>query len=259
MTRSQLIKKKKRGRKIIKRKFINKIKMNEIILFENKDKVANESWLDYPRHVFDIPAPFTACIVGGKNMGKSTLIKNILSFTSIGRRPYEEAFLCHPDPESQEYDDVYFKRRFTHIPPLDIFDRKKKSILLIDDINVSKMNKTDAGHLNRLWGYVCSHRHVTCLLSTQCIKNVDDPTIRRMSDIFITGHLKDPMEIKTLANNLGRSASKITRLMDKHLKDNKHNCLIFDDLDNCPYPIRGIKNKKIIIIEKNKKKSNLYI
>ena len=244
----------RKTRKKVKKK--SKIKMNEVVLFPNKDKLLNENWGDYKRQFFDIPAPYTLCIVGGKNMGKSTIIKNILLFTSLGKRPFEECFLCHPDPESEEYDDVHFKKTFTHIPPLDVFNRKRKSLLIIDDIDVSRMNKRDAGNLNRLWGYICSHKHVTCILSTQCMKNIEDPTIRRMTDVMAIGNIEDPDEIRIIARNLGRSITKIERLIQKHLKGRTHNCLFFDKLPKCPFPIRAIKGRKFVIIEKRKKKED---
>lgn len=236
-----------------------RIPANEIVVFPNKDKENHERWNFYNdgtkrsrlRHFFNIPAPYTCCIIGKKNLGKTNLVKNILLFTSLGEAPFEEMFNCHPDPESQDYEDISCIK-LTKIPDHSIFNRKKKSIIVIDDIDVSRLSKGEASNLNRMFGYTCSHRFLTVILNTQTIKNIDDAQIRRMTDIMIIGDINDPAEIRMVSNNIGVPLKKLKFLIKKHLKGTKHNVLIFDTTKDCPFPIRCVKGKKLIIIEKKK-------
>ena len=70
---------------------------NKIIPITNADKKWHERW--YPgRNMLNIPHPFRCCCLGPPNVGKTTIIKNLIIRQ---HPPFEEVYGIHCDARIQ--------------------------------------------------------------------------------------------------------------------------------------------------------------
>ena len=66
---------------------------NEIIPLPNPDKEFHESW-NKSRNMLNIPHPFRAVMLGPPNVGKTTIVKNLLLRADP---PFQEVIVIHCD------------------------------------------------------------------------------------------------------------------------------------------------------------------
>ena len=102
---------------------------NKIIPISNADKSFHEKWYD-KRNMLNIPHPFRACCLGPPNVGKSTVIKNLIIRQ---HPPFEEIFVIHCDAEhTQEYKDLGDEvHMLSSIPAPEHWEGKVKTLCII--------------------------------------------------------------------------------------------------------------------------------
>ena len=182
-----------------------KIKLpKEILVIKNKDKDFHESW-SKKRDLLNIPHPFRGVLMGPPNIGKSMIIKNII----VRADPeFEEIFVIHPDVEyTKEYDDIG-ATMLKEIPSPDEWEGLVKTLVIIDDIELRQLNKDQKRNLDRLFGYVSTHKNISVLLTSQDAFAI--PTIvRRCSNLLIIWKNHDMDSLATLARKSGLSSSDL--------------------------------------------------
>ena len=218
---------------------------NKLIVIENPDKLWHESWTKN-RNMLNIPHPFRALMMGPPNNGKSMVIKNII----VRAKPqFEEIFVIHADPNfTKEYDDLDVTM-LDEIPPLEEWQGLVKTLVIIDDIDLTQLNKEQKKNLNRLFGNVSTHKNISVMLTSQDPFSVP-PSVRRMSNLFILWKSKDLDSLSQIARKAGMTSEDMRGLFNTILSE-RFDSLWIDSTTNTPYALR--KNGFEII---NKVKNN---
>ena len=204
----------------------------KIIPLPNADKGFTEKW--YPgRDELDIPKPFRMILAGPPSSGKSTCVKNILC-----RCEFEEVYVCHFDQETtEEYDDINLTYFENHLPDVSLLkgSRDIKKALIIEDMDLSSMNKYEKKTLDRLFGNVSSHDNVSIFYCVQDPLNVP-LCARRVSNFFVLWKQPDLLALSLMGARTGFDQKRFAHLFNK-LKDT-HDSLWVDLTRNSPYPLR---------------------
>ena len=217
---------------------------NVLIPIKCSDKEGwTESW-DSKRNLLNIPHPFRLVATGPPSSGKSTAIKNIIV---RAKPPFKEIIVVHLDPEgSDEWNDVNPVMK-KEIPEPTSFDRKKKRLLIFEDLNLSEMSKIDKAKLNRLFGYASSHCNLSIAIT--CQNSFDCPApIRRMCNLFVIFKQPDLNSLITLASRTGLKSKHMLYIMSR-LLNQPHDSLWIDLQRNSPAPYRLNGYDKITLDE----------
>ena len=205
---------------------------NEILALPNADKAFHEKWTKH-RNILNIPHPFRCVALGPPNCGKSTIVKNLLL---RAKPPFEEVKVIHCDPDfTQEYDDVGAEM-LSEIPAPEEWEGEVKTLVILDDLEFKGMNKQQKRNLDRLFGFVSTHKNISCILCSQDTFNVP-PCVRRCSNLWILWRCPDLDAMSTCARKSGMSAKSFNTVFDQ-LDLNGHNSLWIDMTDRSPYPMR---------------------
>lgn len=224
---------------------------DKLIIIPNPDKTWHEKW--YPgRLKWNVPHPSRILLLGECDKGKTLIGKN---FALHQHPPFETITVVHEDvPDSddsddegtEEYDDFDGVEMLSKIPPRKHFDRKKKNLIILDDINFDNMSKEQQYRLNRLYGTWSTHRNITVISCSQ--RFFDIPKIVRKTTNFWVLWKGDDLDDRAMtARKIGMSSDKLNELFK--LCDDNYDSLWIDRTKNSPYKIR--KNG-IHIINKRK-------
>jgi len=217
---------------------------NVLIPIKCSDKEGwTESW-DSKRNWLNIPHPFRLVATRPPSSGKSTAIKNIIV---RAKPPFKEIIVVHLDPEgSDEWNDVN-PIMAQKIPEPTSFDRKKKRLLIFEDLNLSEMSKTDKAKLNRLFGYASSHCNLSIAITSQNAFDCPAP-IRRMANCWVIFKQPDLNPLITLASRTGLKSKHMLYIMSRMLNQ-PHDSLWIDLQRNSPAPYRLNGYDKITLDE----------
>lgn len=217
-----------------------------IIPLPNADKAFHEKWLN-KRDMLNIPHPFRMLCLGPPNVGKSTIVKNIL----IRAKPaFEEVVVVHIDSEyTKEYNDLGDNVEIlSEIPAPEDWEGKVKTLVVLDDLEFKGMNKQQKRNLDRLVGFVSTHKHISVILCSQDAFNVP-PIVRRCSNMYVLWKSPDLDSMSNLARKANMKPEEMKNIFDD-LMINFRDSLWIDMTDKTPYPLR--KNGYEIINKKNK-------
>ena len=217
-----------------------------IIPLPNADKAFHEKWLN-KRDMLNIPHPFRMLCLGPPNVGKSTIVKNIL----IRAKPaFEEVVVVHIDSEyTKEYNDLGDNVEIlSEIPAPEDWEGKVKTLVVLDDLEFKGMNKQQKRNLDRLVGFVSTHKHISVILCSQDAFNVP-PIVRRCSNMYVLWKSPDLDSMSNLARKANMKPEEMKNIFDD-LMLNFRDSLWIDMTDKTPYPLR--KNGYEIINKKNK-------
>ena len=221
-------------------KYRSGIPDTEIIKIENSDKKDwKESWTK-GRNLCDFPHSFRCCIVGLVNMGKSTIAKNLLIQSQLGDKPFRQLIVVHGSKYSSEYDELDPNFILEDIPTVDELvgeeDESQKTLLIIDDFEMTKLSKEQLQRLSSLFRFVSSHHNISIIICYQSFFEV--PTIvRKCCNIFITFKPNNLDEIVVLGKRIGLSKKQMTYIFQNHIKE-KRDTLTVDLTENSPAKYR---------------------
>ena len=202
---------------------------DQLIPIPNADKAFHEKWTK-GRNKLNIPHPFRAVCLGPPNSGKSTIVKNLL----LRADPqFEEVFVVHCDPNyTKEYDDVC-GIMLESIPAPEQWEGALKTLVILDDLEFKGMSKDQRRCLDRLFGFVSTHKNISCILCSQDPFNVP-PIVRRCSNLWILWKCSDLDAMSTCARKTGVPLKQLFT----QLNIDGHNSLWLDMTEKSPYPIR---------------------
>lgn len=197
------------------------------------DKVNNEKW-DDRRDMLDIPAPFRAIIIAPPDSGKTTTVINMMLRANPS---YERLYVIHCDPEyTTEYDRVG-GIMLNSIPSPDEWPGDGvKTLVVLEDLEYKSMDKEQKHNLDRLFGYVSTHKFTSVILCAQDAFNVP-VCARRCASLFILYKSPDLTAMAKVATKTGMKANDMADLF-KDLKIKGHESLWIDLTKNTPFPLR---------------------
>lgn len=220
----------------------------QIIPMDNYDKEFHEEWYE-GRDLLDIPHPFRAILSSKPNGGKTTVIFNVALRVHKGKRPFEKILIVHCDPEeTKEYDDIDPKEIVGRIPAVREMDPDAKTLVILEDLDYENLDHEQRGRLDRLFGYVSTHKNVSVMLTAQDPFRVP-PIARRCANLFIVWNNHDLTTIQTLAKKLTLPSDTLQRLFREKCP-NTHDSLWFDFTANSPAKVRQ-NGYEIILMDTN--------
>ncbi len=224
--------KQKKDFKKKKKKVDNIILPQKIIPIPNNDKDWHEKW--YPsRDMLNFPHPYRCVLAGPPNSGKSTVIKNLLVHADP---PFEEVIVVHCDPEyTKEYDDMEVTL-IGEVPSPEEFEGELKTMVILDDLEYKQMCKDQKRCLDRLFGYVSTHKNISLCLTAQDPFNT--PTcVRRNANLWVLWKIKDLDSLTCIGRKTGYRKKEFLNLFDAVCHDTFDSVWI-DATNKSPYPLR---------------------
>lgn len=207
----------------------------QLIAIGNKDKAFHETWEDEDdRDPLNFPHPFRIIAAGPPNVGKSTCVKNIILRANP---PFEKVVIIHADhKETKEYEDLgeHGVEMTSVIPEPSGWDGTKKTLAVIDDIDVSRLGKQQKMALDRLFGYVSTHKN-TSVISCGQEFFAQPTTLRRCANVLIIWKSPDENNMRCIAVRVG--LPDLGGLMKKICPEYTDS-LWFDTTQGTPYPLR---------------------
>lgn len=207
----------------------------KILPMPNKDKTFQESWYN-GRDLLDFPHSWRCVISGRVGAGKTTIVKNLI----IRQDPmFQKIFVVHIDPDSEDYAEVEGVQMIDFIPGPrhEFFKGKKKTLIILDDLEYKFMSKEQLRNLDRLYGYVSSHKGVSCAVLSQDVYNIP-VCIRRMSNIWILGKINNDLtSFLTIAERCGVKREDFVHIYETYIKGN-HDSFWLDRTEGSPAQFR---------------------
>lgn len=207
---------------------------DKILPLPNPDKEFHEKWYK-GRNKLNIPHPFRCVCLGPPNVGKTTIVKNLLLRADP---PFEEVVVIHCDSGyTQEYDDVGDNIEIlSEIPAPEDWEGRVKTLVVLDDLEFKGMNKIQKKNLDRLFGYVSTHKNISCILCSQDPFNVP-PIVRRCSNLWVLWRCPDLDAMATCARKTGMKSEGFNSIFTQLMLEPKDS-LWLDTTDHTPYPKR---------------------
>lgn len=232
------------------------IPKDTIITFDCQDKSNNEIWTPN-RSPINIIRPYRCVILGQPNSGKSGMAKNLI----IHAKPEFSEIFVWSNGASREWskiaDQMITTEDIMEDTELDMFKddveeeelqnqiegtrkSKKHRLLIIDDIEISKIATKMKKQVNLLFKHISSHYNLSIIVCLQdySMLPVD---IRSCLNVFaISLNFKDLQGISIFGRKVGLSYRSFKKLFT-HLKDTTHNrqfsYLVIDNTPNTPNPL----------------------
>ena len=207
---------------------------DKILCLPNADKGFHEKW-EKGRNLLNIHHPFRAILAARPNCGKTTIVKNLIVRADP---PYEEIKVIHGDAEyTKEYEDLGDEvEMLSEIPLPDAFQGEVKTLVIIDDLELKTLSKIQQKALDRLFGYVSTHKNISVCLCSQDGFNIP-PIVRRCSNLFILWKGNDLDSMARLARKAGLKKDELIDLF-KEFCNSYHDSIWIDMTPNSPAPFR---------------------
>ena len=220
--------------------------VKRIIAIVNKDKKNHEVWTtSRSKDPANFPSPARILLLGPPNVGKTTVIKNLI----LHQRPrFEQVFLVHLDLISKDYEDMDLTDVFDEIPALDFWEQEEGSVplkraIILDDVEFQSSDKERKKRLAVLFRYASTHKNLTVYFSHQ--STFDCPSIvRKMSDIWCLWKPRSLMEMTTVENRAGLDKGTLKNLF-KTVATGHRDSICIDLKENTPARLRLNIFKKI--------------
>ena len=205
----------------------------KIIPIANADKAFHESWKK-GRDPLNLPHPFRMVCLGPPNSGKTTIVKNLI----LRAKPeFDEVVVIHCDSGyTSEYEDIGEVKMMDHIPSPEDWEGEVKTLCVIDDMELKTLSKDQRRCLDRLVGYVSTHKNLSVIICLQDTFNCP-PIVRRCSNVWVLWKSNDIASMASVASRSGLKAEDFKEIFDTFIKEPKDSLWI-DRTDKTPYPLR---------------------
>ena len=117
---------------------------------------------------------------------------------------------------------------------------------MLDDLEFKQANKDQKRNLDRLFGFVSTHKDISVILCSQDAFNVP-PIVRRCSNLWILWRCPDLDAMATVARKTGMKSNGFNNIFNKLMLKHRDSLWI-DQTNESPYPMR--KNGYTVIKKK---------
>ena len=210
-----------------------------IIAIDNPDKTWHEDWEPIyegghvlQRHPMNIPHPFRAVLLGPPGVGKTTIAMNLVMYQ---KPEFARIYVIHVDGEyTQEYDALENFELLESIPDPTWWPGTEKALVIIDDKELKGLPKEQKVALDRLFGYVSTHKNISVILTAQDPFNTP-AIVRRCANLWVLWKTKDADSVATIGRKAGLKVDDLRRYF-KSFGD--YDSLWIDTTPKSPYPLR---------------------
>ena len=127
---------------------------------------------------------------------------------------FKELCIIHGDSDcTKEYEDVEPTMMMTEFPPIEFFDGSQKTLVIIDDVEYSSMNKEQQGRMNKLVRPGSSHKNLTLYFTHQNFFSLPI-LVWKSCNVFIIWKPRALGELKMIANRVGMRAEELEYIFD---------------------------------------------
>ena len=122
---------------------------------------------------------------------------------------FKEVYIIHGDSDcTTEFDDIGPTMMMNEFPPIEFFDGSQKTLVIIDDVEYSSMNKEQQGRMNKLVRYGSSHKNLTLYFTHQNLFSLPI-LVRKLCNVFIIWKPRALGELKMIAYRVGMKAEEL--------------------------------------------------
>ena len=220
-----------------------KIPTNKLLILPNLDKLFFEHWNKQRKDLLNFPHPYRCLIIGPPNCGKSAIINPNLILhqgNNKGKKnnlPFQKIIVIHCGKDSKEYSnfDVIMLNK---IPKSDYWDKKYKTLVILEDIAISHLNTEQLTCLETLFKHSSTHSNLSCVLTAHRMFEISS-LIRDCANLFILFPSVDYTSLSNISKKVGLKKDQLSQLFKKYCKNNHHSIWIdLTDDNRSPYKYR---------------------
>ena len=216
---------------------MNDIKLkDEIFGLPNADKGSwCEKWSEETHGLGVFVHSFKALFSGPPNCGKSTVMINLFLRIQCSGSPFKTVFVIQPST-SKEWDCIDPTAIFDNIPDPQtmVNEDNGKTLLIIDDFDLTKLNRQQQQNMSMLFREIASHCNISVMLSYQSF--FDIPTIiRKCANYYCLWKTRNKDEIALISKRCGFDKRVFQKLFREHIRE-KRDFLVVDKVS--PFELR---------------------
>ena len=207
---------------------------DEIIILPNADKDGgwNEKWTK-DTHGYDVLVhPYKAILSGRPGSGKTTVMHNLFLRIQLSDKPFNTLIVIQPST-SHEHDILDPSLSLIDIPDMELICNPEfgKTLIIIDDFDLTKLNKIQQQRLSMLFRYISSHHNISVMLSYQSFFDIPS-IIRKTANYFFLWKTNNKDEINLISKRCGYDKGVFQNIFNKHITK-KNDFLIVDQNADC--------------------------
>jgi len=219
----------------------------------DKDRIKKEGWRDPDRNLGCIPHPARILALGGVGRGKTNTLKILFLEHQKTNNPFKELIVVSPDT-STEWVDAEPTLIITDLPSPEVFNPDVKTLLVIDDFELTGLTTSQKKKLSNLFRYVISHCNVSIFMSFQSFLDCNS-IARKCANVFIIWDSASRLERSMICNRVGLPKGTLDYLF-KYVAPGDYDSIMVDRTIATPAFLRHNVFEKLDEddIEKNMKK-----
>ena len=210
---------------------------HKLVKIKSSDKDDHEHWSQKNiDNLSNFVHPFTCAIANGKNVGKTSLAKNLIA----NKEPaFEKIIVYTPLSKTSEWTNDIDCIMITDINQIfkdEMFNKKEKTLLVCDDLSMDDLDRRSKTAISKLIRCESSHNNLSIILINQNIYSILAP-IRRCLDYLILFKISDEEMMKSLCKKIDVDLDDMKYIIKKVLVEKGDNILI-DEIADRQYRLR---------------------
>jgi hypothetical protein len=181
--------------------------------------------------------------LGGVGKGKTNMCKQIFLRHQSSGKKFQKLYVITCDKRSKEWLDCEPTFLTEDMVDIDMFDPKKKTMVIIDDWEMERCSTYDRQRLSTLFRFISSHRNCSVILSYQSFYDCLN-IARKCANCFMIYEPTSRKETTLIENSTGLDKGTLRLLFDTKCDDDYDHVFI-DRTIGSPYKLRKNIYKKL--------------